>query len=221
MIMTSSKQAEANRRNAVRSTGPKTAEGKQVSKMNALKHGLSADTVVIRGEDKEEFEAMRQELVREFAPATTYAHLLVDRLAANLWRLRRVPVLEAAILEYECLGAEQEDARETVEQHSIPVLDRLSDLEAPPDNSDDCISAQRQLARTEAERKVPAAILARAFINANSSADILGKLSKYEIGLMRMVEAAIMTLERAKTLAQIDQKTDPKVINLRASAEDN
>ncbi len=218
--MTSSKQFEANRRNAKNSSGPKTATGKASSKMNALKHGLTAETVVIRGEDPEEFEAMRQELAHEFAPATTYTQFVVDRLAANLWRLRRVPILEAAILEYECLGAEQEDARETVLQHSTFMIDKVPESEDFPDNSDECISAQQQLARTEAERKVPAAILARAFINASSNADVLGKLSKYEISLMRMVEAAIMTLERVKTQTQIDQKTDSKVITLRANAED-
>ena len=56
--MTSQKQIAANRRNAAKSTGPKTAEGKQVTRLNALKHGLQAEHVVIPGEDPEEFEAL-------------------------------------------------------------------------------------------------------------------------------------------------------------------
>ena len=69
--MTSKKQKEANRRNAVLSTGPKTDEGKNVSKLNAITHGLSAETVVIKDEDPKAFESLRDDLIREFAPETT------------------------------------------------------------------------------------------------------------------------------------------------------
>ena len=58
--MTSPKQIEANRRNAKKSSGPRTAGGKSIAKLNASKHGLLAEQVVIPGEDFEEFEALRQ-----------------------------------------------------------------------------------------------------------------------------------------------------------------
>ena len=78
--MTSPKQVDANRRNAKRSIGPKTMVGKVLSKLNAVKHGLTSDTIVIRGESAENFDAMRDELVKEFAPATVLASQYVERL---------------------------------------------------------------------------------------------------------------------------------------------
>ncbi len=56
--MTSAKQAAANRRNAAKSTGPKSAKGKQIARMSALKHGLQAEHVVSPGEDPGEFETL-------------------------------------------------------------------------------------------------------------------------------------------------------------------
>ena len=64
--MRSKQRLEANRANAKRSTGPTTEPGKARSKMNALKHGLSAKAVVIEGEDPREFEALRAGLEQDF-----------------------------------------------------------------------------------------------------------------------------------------------------------
>ena len=66
--MTSQKQIQANRRNAKKSSGPRTAGGKSITKLNALKHGLLTEQVVIPGEDFDEFEALRQNLDAEFEP---------------------------------------------------------------------------------------------------------------------------------------------------------
>ena len=66
--MTSRRRLEANRQNAQKSTGPKTDEGKSVSKMNAVKHGLLAQEFVLRGEDPDEFDALRDGLVAELRP---------------------------------------------------------------------------------------------------------------------------------------------------------
>jgi len=91
-------RAEANRINAQRSSGPKTELGKSRSKMNALKHGFSAKKVVIGDEDPREFDALRAMLECDFQPETALERELVDQLAGSLWRLRRVPAIEAAIV---------------------------------------------------------------------------------------------------------------------------
>ena len=77
--MASEKQVEANRRNAAKSTGPKTAAGKQISRMNALKHGLDAERVVIPGEDPEEFEGLFRALEEHYQPVGSIEGLLVGR----------------------------------------------------------------------------------------------------------------------------------------------
>lgn len=66
--MTSLLQIEANRRNALRSTGPRTETGRAVASRNALKHGLTADHVVLFDEHQEEFERFYAELLVAFKP---------------------------------------------------------------------------------------------------------------------------------------------------------
>ena len=96
--MSSQRKLEANRMNAKRSTGPKTPSGKARSSMNARKHGLTGKNIVIGDEDAKEFDALRAALEQDLQPGTALESELVDRLAGLLWRLRRVPAIEAAIV---------------------------------------------------------------------------------------------------------------------------
>jgi len=88
---TSSKQVAANRRNALRSTGPRTAAGKRASKFNAVKHGLRAAEIVIPGhEDPAEFDAIVQEYLDEWQPEGRTEVTLVNDIALAEWKLRRL-----------------------------------------------------------------------------------------------------------------------------------
>ncbi|HXW72113.1 MAG TPA: hypothetical protein VEK34_11825, partial [Methylocella sp.] len=87
--MTSFKQIEANRRNALNSTGPKTEAGKQQSRRNAVRHGLTAETVVDVLEDPEDYKAFEMAVASDFDVQTAVERELVLRLASLLWRLRR------------------------------------------------------------------------------------------------------------------------------------
>ena len=95
--MTSQKQIEANHRNALKSTGPVTAAGRAVVSQNAVKHGLRAQRIVIEGESQQEFNEFRNLLVDQLTPANPLETLLVDRVAAGFWRLRRAGEIEAEI----------------------------------------------------------------------------------------------------------------------------
>jgi hypothetical protein len=97
--MATKKQIEANRRNAKKSTGPKTPEGKAKSAQNALKHGLLASCPVLPEEDPMAYELLRANLHKELCPEGQLETLLVNRIAAAQWRLARVPGLEAALFE--------------------------------------------------------------------------------------------------------------------------
>ena len=97
--MASNRQAQANRLNAKKSTGPRTELGKARSSRNSLKHGLTSREIVIGDEDPREFEELVEGLMADFRPSTTVVSELVQRLAGLLWRLRRVPVLEAALMQ--------------------------------------------------------------------------------------------------------------------------
>jgi hypothetical protein len=105
-------RAEANRINAQRSSGPTTELGKSRSKMNALKHGLSAKKIV--DEDPKEFEALRAALERDWEPEMAFESELVEQLATIFWRMRRVPAIEAAIVK-----SREEEAYERFYQEAL------------------------------------------------------------------------------------------------------
>jgi len=87
--MATQAQAVANRLNAQKSTGPRTAEGKEIASQNAVKHGLLAQKAVIVGEDPGEFEFYRDEMLGELAPAGAMESMLAERVVSLSWRLRR------------------------------------------------------------------------------------------------------------------------------------
>lgn len=93
---TSSRRAEANRKNAQHSTGPRTPEGKLRSSQNSFRHGLYSEQLVIPGEDPAEFDHLRATLRDEHQPADTTEEILIDELAQHFWRLRRFRRLEAS-----------------------------------------------------------------------------------------------------------------------------
>lgn len=74
--------------------GPKTDEGKEVSKMNALKHGLLSKAVLITGEDSEQLLAITKRIRFEMKPETEIERILVDRIVSNVWRLKRALAME-------------------------------------------------------------------------------------------------------------------------------
>ena len=70
--MTTNEQIAANKANAKKSTGPKTAEGKVISKMNAVTYGFLAECALMSTEDADEFEALRAMLLKVFKPHGKY-----------------------------------------------------------------------------------------------------------------------------------------------------
>jgi hypothetical protein len=83
--MTSLRQIESNRRNAQRSTGPKTLSGKQRSSRNAIRHGLTAETVIGPFEEPADYQAFEQAVTVDYNPETAVERELVLRLASLLW----------------------------------------------------------------------------------------------------------------------------------------
>ena len=96
--MTSEKQIEANRENA-KLGGVKTEEGKAVSKYNALKHGIFSQEVLLEGEDEKVLIEVGKKLRVELEPQAELELVLVDRITANVWRLKRVMQIEREMIE--------------------------------------------------------------------------------------------------------------------------
>ena len=99
--MASDKQMRANRQNARKSTGPKTPEGKAVARLNALKHGLLSQQILLPNEDEASLLQLSERLHSQLQPLGELESLLVERIVAAAWRLRRVLVVETGIYEME------------------------------------------------------------------------------------------------------------------------
>ena len=109
--MVTDRQIAANRRNAQKSTGPKTEAGKADSRNNALTHGLTAQNFPLQIEDEPEFNWVREGFLAEYQPATQTELALVEQIAVAFWRLRRIRIVEARYLdqqlEYKAESAER------------------------------------------------------------------------------------------------------------------
>jgi len=91
-------QIDANRLNAQRSTGPRSEEGKAVSRFNALQYGIEARSLVIPGEDPAELEALALEYHRQFRPIGPLEGYLVATLVQSDWNRRRYARIEAQVV---------------------------------------------------------------------------------------------------------------------------
>lgn len=78
----------------------KTKEGKAISKFNSMKHGLLSKEVLVEGEDKKVLEGLEVSLYEALLPTGILEELLVDRVVANIWRLRRAVAVERNTMEY-------------------------------------------------------------------------------------------------------------------------
>jgi hypothetical protein len=97
--MISFRQVEANRRNARKSTGPNTEEGKRRSRCNAVRHGLTAETVIGALEDAEDYKAFEATINADYDAQSAVERELVLRWASLLWRLRRATTIETGLFE--------------------------------------------------------------------------------------------------------------------------
>ena len=109
--MTSLKQIEANRRNALKSTGPRSQYGKQRSRRNAIHHGLTAETVIEVLEDPDDYKGFEAAIISDYDAQSAVERELVLRLASLLWRLRRATSIETGLLQIQ--GEILRDFRQT------------------------------------------------------------------------------------------------------------
>jgi hypothetical protein len=125
----SEKQAQANRRNALKSTGPKTPTGKALASMNALKHGLRASSLAVPVlEDVADWETHLSQTVRALAPVGYLETILSERAASILWRLGRAVRYESLVI-----GSSMENAED---ERASGSLDRPPDLQDLRDKVD-------------------------------------------------------------------------------------
>ena len=213
--MTSDKQLEANRLNAQKSTGPRTDEGKAIAKLNALRHGLLAQDVVLPGENESAFDALYEQLREEFSPQGELEFRLVERIATSCWRLRRIGKVEAGIFEMQRSEADLQRAKsaETLRREENSIIYGHEEWAAARDEK----SYQESLMRVEEARNLRQEDLLTvglAFIKDSRGVNAFSKLSRYEVGIERSLYRAIQELERLQARRQVNEITTPMIVDV-------
>ncbi len=98
--MSSDAQKTANRLNARKSTGPRSAAGKARSAGNALRHGMLSKQIVLLDEDRDAYDALLKSLHEEWRPLSMTQRILVERIAAHQWKLLRVARAESGLFNH-------------------------------------------------------------------------------------------------------------------------
>jgi hypothetical protein len=214
--MTSFRQIEANRGNALRSTGPKTEAGKQRSRRNAVRHGLTAETVVVALEDIEDYQAFEAAIIADYDARTAVERELVLRLASLLWRMRRATAIETDLLQIqaEILSdrSHEYEAGDDSEQNAGSVVYRILQRALGPSLGRHSGSGSRHVDQGDsiddqcdplaAPRDDPGGIsrnLTYCFLRlANLDNGVFERLGRYEAALWRQIVQTLFALQTVR-----------------------
>lgn len=195
--MTSIKQIEANRRNAARSTGPTSNEGKAQSRRNAVRHGLTAETVIGVLEDVEDYRAFEAAVIADYDAQSAVERELVLRLASLLWRLRRATMIETEVLAIQADRARQCSSAERGTKPGAVVHKLFRDNESTLKRNITFESSTGDTVTSSArvEDRSSGILLAKCFLGlSNLPTYPLDRLSRYEHLLWRQAAQIIHVL---------------------------
>jgi hypothetical protein len=194
--MTSYRQIEANRRNALKSTGPKTETGKQTSRCNAVRHGLTADTVIGVLEDTEGYKAFEAAITADYDAQSAVERELVLRLASLLWRLRRATMMETGLFDIQAEHLSSYRRTHQLPANSRDIIDAAferADLGNHDSGAEDRVQSMFRSGINSDDPKIE---FARCFLRlANLPNFALDRLSRYEATLWRQVGRILFALD--------------------------
>jgi hypothetical protein len=206
--MTSLRQLTANRLNALKSTGPRTEEGKQQSRRNSLRHGLTAETVIGSLEDLEDYKEFEAAIIADYDAQTAVERELVLRLASLLWRSRRAIAIETSLFRIHAqilrerkaarVGAEYGRMTENVSgwpERGVHLGSEENERESrgqgnPADDQSDYLDRPTQDPSTAYR------VTAHCFLRlANLDSRALERLTRYEVALWRQTVQTLFALQ--------------------------
>ena len=193
--MSSLKQIDANRRNALKSTGPITPEGKARSRCNAVRHGLTAETVIAALENAEDYRAFEAAVISDYDAESAVERELVLRLASVLWRLRRATGIETALFE-------SVTAHTGKVEHGFLAPTLVETAELPDRNQLHLVATGQSDAAAESELGLDTKNdIADCFLRlAALPTFALDRLCRYEHLLWRQARQIVFTLESLRRL---------------------
>jgi hypothetical protein len=223
--MATQRQIEANKRNAQKSTGPQTDEGKRKVALNALKHGLLARHVVLSNEDECEFSEFRRRLNNELRPDGELEDVLVETVAACAWRLRRIVRIEKglfiAYVSEKARPKAQGEARKARQNETITLaFDMKQDFAAERARADEAerrakeaetrAEAAEQLVQdADAMRAAGDGEMGRAFMADAEGVDAFTRLTRYEVHIQRSMFRALEELRRLQAARAVVRHAAP------------
>ena len=220
--MTSNRKAEANRRNARKSTGPRTSEGKAAVRQNALKHGLLSQEVLLPDEDENAMRDLVERMRAELQPVGELENLLVDRIIAAYWRLRRLGTVEAGIFAWERSGALAEQAEQEARiyegqfdpEELIALAHVANNTIIDKEKHKEALARARQYRN---EQKAEIATLGRTFARDADKVNAFSKLSRYETTIERGLYKALHELERRQAARRGGNVPAPVAVDVDVS----
>ena len=143
-MLISNKQLESNRRNALQSTGPITQEGKAAVRLNALRYGLRARSILLPDEKPEDYYRLCADLEADWNPRNRTEQLLLEQMVVAQWKLARLEVGERSIF-----------AQGMPAERQMALLDRFSTQRSRLERSfKQAMHELRQLQKTRPEREL-------------------------------------------------------------------
>jgi hypothetical protein len=199
--MSSFRQIEANRRNARLSTGPVTEEGKEKSRQNALRHGLTAETVIDALEDAEDYAAFEMAVTADYDAQSAVERELVLRLASLLWRLRRATTIESGLFKIQAKHLLQFRQRRQAHAKRQEIIDgvyrnALATEEEVQQDDHERSSTLDPGSPSTVQPADPFDDITRSFVRlSNLPTCPLDRLSRYEATLWRQACQILFTLQ--------------------------
>ena len=203
--MSSFRQIEANRRNARLSTGPFTEEGKRKSRQNAVRHGLTAETVIDSLEDAEDYATFEMAVTADYDAQSAVERELVLRLASLLWRLRRATAIESGLFKIQAKHLLQFRQCRQTHRARPKIIDSMyrnalaTEEDMQEDGDEPRSSTLDPGPSSTAEPADPSDDLTRAFVRlSNLRTYPLDRLSRYEATLWRQACQILFTLRYSR-----------------------
>jgi len=190
--MATEAQIRANRRNAQKSTGPRTSEGKAAVSQNAIQHGLSARQDVITSESQDDYRLYRERMLAELAPASPMESMLAERIVALSWRLKRVF---------------------RIQNQTIDALN-ANNTSSPLTKLTQSFFKNHDLSQASPSKPAPELALGRLAIKDFSNARVLDRLLMYERRIEHSLYKTLLEFQRLNLIRKLDPECEMPINQL-------
>jgi hypothetical protein len=215
--MPTDRQIDANRSNARKSSGPRTAAGKARVAENPLKHGLVGRHIVLPYEKARKYNAFRAGIFISLEPEGDLECLLADTIVAHAWRLRRIPMLEAAVHRRSRHDRSIQQAQEVLDEaRSVETAAMLSAITRMPVQADYRVEAERTLRDVKDEKAdlyMRDAVLDASRV-LETSVVVFANLWRHERALTQAFYRTLHELQRLQAMRRGELVPAPAMIDL-------